>query len=43
MKEGMYMDDKIKIILLLIALAFIAWSVGWFIAQIILMCMEVGG
>lgn len=37
------MKDKMKIILILIALGFIALSVGWFIAQIILMCMEVGG
>ena len=37
------MKDKIKKILILILFGLLALGFGWFIAQIILMCMEVGG
>lgn len=42
-KNKMYLADKIRIISALIIAGFFALCVGWWIAQIILMCMEVGG
>lgn len=41
--NDMYPKNIIKIILILLLLGIIAWGFGWFIAQIILMLMEVGG
>lgn len=39
----MYSKDIAKIILMLVLLGLLAFGFGWFIAQIILMSMEVGG
>ena len=39
----MYFIDKIRIISTLIIAGFFFFCVGWWTAQIILMCMEVGG
>ena len=37
------MKDKIKIIIALLIIAMSAVSLGYFIGQIIAMCLEVGG
>lgn len=37
------MKDKIKLILKLLFIGSFAIGFGWFIGQIIRMCMEVGG
>lgn len=37
------MKDKIKLIIALLLTAIVALSLGWFIGQLILMQMEVGG